>query len=48
MLDRVYVEYKVMQILYYSDIINTETFCSGDVLLQVAFCYETFFYGDVL
>jgi hypothetical protein len=26
----------------------TETFCSGDVLLQEAFCYGDVLYGDVL
>jgi hypothetical protein len=50
----------VMQILSYSDIINTETFCYGDVLLRRRFVpetfssyrrrflTETFCYGDVL
>jgi hypothetical protein len=38
----------VMQILSYSDIINTETFCYGDVLLRRRFVPETsLLTGDV-
>jgi hypothetical protein len=41
------------EVFYYSDILNKETFCSGDVMLQETLCFrrrsvtETFCRGDV-